>query len=287
MTPPQTKARAPITINSYATELVKMDEINFGDFHATNPFGNEIENIIRWDTLTEGLLESTIADMFSEFMSDYIPNSEQNAEITAAAERHSSFPVSPDSTNPVDGAENTMQNNAWPPLEVTDCSLQEWPNSNNKPLCEIDTTEEEAALQHSIVTTPVAAPRTPMIRRNPSEYHASTNSTDQNPFLSQYAQQGEPSKAPNKPNKNQSTHIEDNPLRYVFRTPPSRNLNISQEMLDDQTIHLTQKPVRKRPQIQPSQRTKRNRRQLGKISEIVSPSSPEYTHEWREKMAST
>ena len=123
-----------------------MDENNFGDFHATNPFGNEVETMIRWDTLTENLLKSTIADMFSELMSHYIPNLEQNAETTAAAERPGSSPASPDSTNPVDGAGNTTQNIAWPPLEVTDCSLEEWPNSNNKPLCEIDTTEE-AALQ--------------------------------------------------------------------------------------------------------------------------------------------
>ena len=42
--------------------------------------------------------------------------------------------------------------------------------------------------------------------------------------------------------------------------------------------------MRKRPQYQPSQRTKRNRRQLGKSSEIVLPNSPKYTHDWREKM---
>ena len=62
------------------------------DFHATNPC-SEKETVTRWDTLTESLLESTIADMFSELMSDYIPNSEQNMEMVAATEQ-------PDSSQP-------------------------------------------------------------------------------------------------------------------------------------------------------------------------------------------
>ena len=100
-----------------------------------------METVTRWDTLTENLLASTIVDMFPEFMSDYISNSEQNVEMTAATGQPGSSQASPDSTNPVDGAENTTQNNAWPPLEVTDYSLEGWPNSNNKPLCEVGTAE--------------------------------------------------------------------------------------------------------------------------------------------------
>ena len=88
-----------------------MDENDFGTFHATNPFGNEIETMTRWDTFTEDLLESTIADMFSEIMSDYIPNSKQSAETTAAAEQPGSSPASPDSFDPVDGVETATQNN--------------------------------------------------------------------------------------------------------------------------------------------------------------------------------
>ena len=153
-----------------------MNGNDFGKFHATNPYGNEIETMTRWNTLIEILLEPTIADMFSEIMSDYIPNSEQNAEI-AAAEQPGSSRASPDSTNPVDGAENTTQNNTWPPLEVTDYSLREWPNLNNGPLCEKDTTEE-AASHDSNVATPVAAPRTPLIHRDPSGSHALTNSAN-------------------------------------------------------------------------------------------------------------
>ena len=66
-------------------------------------------------------------------MSDYIPKSEQSAEITAAAEQPGSSPASLDSTDPVDGAENATQSNTWPPLEVTDYNFREWPNSNKKP----------------------------------------------------------------------------------------------------------------------------------------------------------
>ena len=57
------------------------------NFYATNPFGSVMENMTRLDTLTEDLLEPTITDIFSEFMSDYISNLEQNMEITAAAEQ--------------------------------------------------------------------------------------------------------------------------------------------------------------------------------------------------------
>ena len=179
----------------------------------------------RWDTLTDDLLQPTITDMFSEFMSDYIFNLEQNMEMTAAAEQPGSSQASPDSTNPVDGTENTTRNNAWPPLEVTDYSLEEWPNSNNKPLCEASTAKETAS-QDSNVATPVAAPRTPSIHKNPPGSHALNDSADRNPFLSGYAQTIGPSKPPSKPNDNSLTQIEDNPLRYVFRTPPSRNLDL-------------------------------------------------------------
>ena len=49
-------------------------------FHATNPFGNVIEDATHWETLTDNPQVPTIADMFSELMSDYISNTEQNME---------------------------------------------------------------------------------------------------------------------------------------------------------------------------------------------------------------
>ena len=82
----------------------------------------------------------------------------------------------------MDGAENTTQKTALPPLEVTDYSLEGWPNSNKKPLCEVSTTEEDAS-QDSDIATPMAAPRTPSIHRDPSGSHTLTNSAVRNPFL--------------------------------------------------------------------------------------------------------
>ena len=192
-------------------------------FHTRNPFGSEIETVTRWNTLTENLLESTITDMFSELISDYIPNLEQNVKLVAATGQPDSLQASPDSTNPVDGAENTTQNNAWPPLEVIDYSLDGWPNSNNKPPCEVSTVEDTVSLDSDIATA-VADPRTPAIHRNPSGSYAKINSVDRNPFLSGFTQSGAPAKAPKKPDENPPTTVKDNPLRYVLRTPPSRGL---------------------------------------------------------------
>ena len=43
-------------------------------FHVTNPFGSEIETVTGWNKLTKNLLDATIVDMFSEIISDYLPN---------------------------------------------------------------------------------------------------------------------------------------------------------------------------------------------------------------------
>ena len=160
-----------------------MSRDNLRSFHSTNPFGN--------DTLTENLSESTMTRMFSELMSDYVSNSEQNAEITAATEPPSSSPASPNSTNLLDSAENATQGNTWPLLEVTDYSLKEWPNSNNKLVSGMTTTEKNAS-QDSNKTTPVAAPRTPTIHRNPLGSLTQTSSADRNPFLNANNQQAGP-----------------------------------------------------------------------------------------------
>ena len=102
-------------------------------FHATNPFGNIVRDATSWETLTNSSPEPTITDMFLDFMSDYIPSTDQNTEMTTAAEQLGSSQASPDSTHPVVSTGNTTRSNAWPPLEVTDYSLEEWPNSNKKP----------------------------------------------------------------------------------------------------------------------------------------------------------
>ena len=201
------------------------------NFHATNPLGSMIKNTTRWETLTDNLQEPTITNVFSELMSDFISNAEQNTEMTAAAEQLGSSQASPDSTNPVDGTGNTTRNNAWPPLEVTDYNLEEWPNSNKKPPCEASVAEDTAS-QSSNHATPVAAPRTPSINKNPQGSLALGTSGTRNPFLSGYAREGGPSAAPIEPNDNPSTQMEDNPLRYVFRTPPSLSLDLAPRRTD-------------------------------------------------------
>ena len=140
-------------------------------FHATNPFSNVIEDATHSETLTDNPQVPTIADMFSELVSDNISNTEQNTEMTTAAEQLGSSQASPDSTDPVDSTGSTTRNNAWPPLEVTDYSLEEWPNSNKKPPYETSAAEETAS-QTSNHSTPVAAPRTPSINKNPLGSHA-------------------------------------------------------------------------------------------------------------------
>ena len=195
-----------------------MSRDNLRSFHATNPFGNEKAASIRWDTLTENLSESTMTRMFSELMSDYVSNSEQNADITTAAEQPSSSPASPNSTNLLDSAENATQGNTWPLLEVTDYSLKEWPNSNNELVSGMATTEKNAS-QDSNKTTPVAAPRIPSIHRNPLGSLAQTSSADRNPFLNAYTQQAGPTKTSNNRDENPPAQVEDNPLRFLFKTP--------------------------------------------------------------------
>ena len=155
-------------------------------------------------------------------------------EMTTAAQQLGSSQASPDSTSPVVGTGNTTRNDAWPPLEVTDYSLEEWPNSNKKTPYEISAAEETAP-QNSNHSTPVAAPRTPSVNKNPLGSHAlgiDANRNDQNPFLSGYAQKAGPSAAPTERNDNQPMQVEDNPLRYVFRTPPSRSLDLAPRRME-------------------------------------------------------
>ena len=115
-------------------------------FHVTIPFASEIEMLSRSNASVEDAMCTMTANMFSEIMSDYMPNPEQNAETG--------------------GAEITSQSNAWPPLKVTDYSLDEWPNSNIRPTCEQNTTNE-AITQASDVATPAASPLTPVTRWDP------------------------------------------------------------------------------------------------------------------------
>ena len=187
------------------------------DLHATNPFRRGTEATIEQN---ECRLDSAIAAIFSDVMSDYVPSQEQNAEIAVATSQPNSSRASPDSTNPQDGAETTMQRNTWPPLEVTDYSLENWPNSNQGPTCEPSTADTPIE-QKDTLTTPRADERTAVIKRNPSDSQEMTNSIGGNPFRSGYALPEAPAKASSRPAENLKTTVTENPLRYVFRTPPS------------------------------------------------------------------
>ena len=75
--------------------------------------------------------------------------------------------------------------------------------------------------QNDTPTTPQADPRTAVVERNPSGSQEMTNSIGGNPFRSGYALPGAPAKASSRPAENLKTTVTENPLRYVFRTPPS------------------------------------------------------------------
>ena len=131
------------------------------DFHATNPFGGRTETTTEQN---ECRLDSAIAAVISEAMSDFVPSQEQNAEIVAATTQPNSSRASPDSTNLPDNTENNTQRNTWPPLEVTDYSLENWPNSNQGPISElsiVDTPNE----QNDAPMTPRADPRMAQVEK--------------------------------------------------------------------------------------------------------------------------
>ena len=133
------------------------------DFHATNPFRRRTEATTEQN---ECRLDSAIAAVFSEATSDFVPSQEQNAEIAVATSQPNSSRASPDSTNLPNNTETTTQRNTWPPLEVTDYSLENWPNSNQGPTSEpsiVDTPNE----QNDTPMTPRADPRTVDVERNP------------------------------------------------------------------------------------------------------------------------
>ena len=183
-------------------------------FHTTNPFGRGINATIELNGVNGSRTNTTIAAMFSEIMSDYIPSQEQLVEITAATSQPSSSRASP-----LDDVETIMQNDTRPPLEVTDYSLENWPNSNHGPTCEPSAANGTIELTSNLVTT-VMAPRTPVIRKDPPGSKALTRCIGENPFLSGYARQVAPAEASNNPSENPNASVEEIPLRYTFRAPP-------------------------------------------------------------------
>ena len=154
--------------------------------------------------------------------------------FAAATNQPSSSRTLPCSTHTLDGTETTKQNNAWPPLEVTDCSLEGWSNSNHESKCDPSTIEGAITPTNDNVT-PTAAPRTPAVRRDPSGSQKSTSSIDRNPFFSGYTKTRPLTKAPKEPNEKPPVAVEENPLRYLFRTPPAGNANFGPNNIREST----------------------------------------------------
>ena len=213
-------------LHSAAMERRETDA-TISDFHATNPFRRRTEATTEQN---ECGLDSAIAAVFSEAMSDFVPSQEQNAEIAVATSQPNSSRASPDSTNLPDNTETTTQRNTWPPLEVTDYSLENWPNSNQGPTSEpsiVNTPNEQNNTPMTPRTDPRTDPRTVDVERNPPGSQEITNSVGGNPFRSGYALPEAPAKTSNGPVENSKTNITENPLRYVFRTPPSARPKIN------------------------------------------------------------
>ena len=166
----------------------------------------------------EDAMSTMTANMFSEIMSDYIHNWEQNAEMAATNQTNSSR-ASPDSANPADGAKHITQSHTWPPLEVTNYSLDEWPNANIRPTCGQDTTKE-VITQASSIATSVAAPLTPITCRDSHGFQASANSETEIHSGSDIHSQGHQPKYRTRRPQTSKPATEGNPLRYFVRIPP-------------------------------------------------------------------
>ena len=121
----------------------------------------------------------------------------------------------------MDGAELLRPRNTWPALEVINYSLDDWPNSNNRPVKEQITTKEWTQQASTCATTVVVLP-IPKTQRDPSNSQSTTSSEDKNPFLRRFTQQKTPANSLSRQAGKQKTPIESNPLKFTFRTLPAK-----------------------------------------------------------------
>ena len=101
------------------------------EFHATNPFANNIVELHTLSTQAEIAPLDMIANLFlDDVMSDNVSNIEQNSQIAHAGQANSSK-MSFDST---ELANETPMNhaNVWPPLNTFVIVTGDWPNSNRE-----------------------------------------------------------------------------------------------------------------------------------------------------------
>ena len=111
--------------------FVSETSLESSEFHATNPFANNIEELQTLSTQAEIAQLDLIADLFlDDVMSDNVSNIEQNSQIAHSGQANSSK-MSFDST---ELANETPMNhtNVWPPLNTSVIVTGDWPNSNRE-----------------------------------------------------------------------------------------------------------------------------------------------------------
>ena len=182
--------------------------------HAATPFARNLETVPRSIAHTDDTTDAMIAKILLDIMPDNLSNADENAEMASASQPESSRD-SLDSTNSMDGAEATRQSNVWPPLEITNYSLDGWPNSNNR-LANEQTTTNEWIPQTSTSATPEKAPPKTATPRDSSGSHASTSSENKNLFLRGFTPRKRQTKPQDKSADKPENPVEDNLLRLTF-----------------------------------------------------------------------
>ena len=147
-------------------------------------------------------------------MSDYMSNTEQSAEIASGSQPYSSR-ASPDSADPANGTEATPQSNAWPPLEMTDFGLSNWPNSNNR-LRDASSTAWEILPKTTAKVTPEKAIETSSNQKHAQCSQTLTNSEDRNLLLREYTPRKAPPTPSSRSTDQQKTPTENNQLRFLL-----------------------------------------------------------------------
>ena len=101
------------------------------EFHATNPFANNKEELHTLSTQAEIAPLVITADLFlDDVMSDNVSNIEQNSQIARTSQANSSK-MSFDSTE-LANATPMNHTNVWPPLNTSVIVTGDWPNSNRE-----------------------------------------------------------------------------------------------------------------------------------------------------------
>ena len=111
--------------------FVSETSLESSEFHATDPFSNNIKELHTLSTQAEIAPLDMIADLFlDDVMSDNVSNIEQNSQIARTSQANSSK-MSFDST---ELANETPMNhtNVWPPLNTSVIVTGDWPNSNRE-----------------------------------------------------------------------------------------------------------------------------------------------------------